>query len=232
MNQLYDSHVATWTNQNGAYLPLAIDLSCHSCARTITFANLKWQNCAHNLQITACKCPACPKLSTFLLFRNAAGEQRIGKHGELYVKETPSNKTAKPEILASKEISDSLRRAYLSATNVYNSQEWVATSVLSRRLLEGVTKSVAPENSSKSLNDQIKKLAEKKDLDKPITLIADAVRKGGNLGAHFDLEKEPTPEVARLMLELVEELLEYFFVLPERITDLHDEIDALSKKKL
>jgi hypothetical protein len=31
---------------------------------------------------------------------------------------------------------------------------------------------------------------------------ADAIRKGGNLGAHFDLEKEPNEETATLMIEL------------------------------
>ena len=60
--------------------------------------------------------------------------------------------------------------------------------------------------------------------------IANAIRKGGNLGAHFDLEKEPDEKVAALMLELAEELLEYFFVLPERIEHLHETIERLGGK--
>ena len=54
------------------------------------------------------------------------------------------------------------------------------------------------------------------------------VRKGGNLGAHFDLEKEPNEETATLMIELLEYLIEYLFVLPKRIDKIHGTIDGLA----
>jgi hypothetical protein len=42
------------------------------------------------------------------------------------------------------------------------------------------------------------------------------------------LEAEPTQEVSQLMLDLAEELIEYFFVLPARIEELHEKIEDLN----
>ena len=44
------------------------------------------------------------------------------------------------EILNSQDMGEALQRAYLSSINVFNSNEWNATAVLTRRLLEGITK--------------------------------------------------------------------------------------------
>ena len=62
----------------------------------------------------------------------------------------------------------------------------------------------------------------------PLRELADAVRKGGNLGAHFDVDNEPDEQLASVMLDLCEDLLEYLFVLPKRIDDLHSRIESLA----
>jgi len=149
----------------------------------------------------------------------------------LYIDRKPSGRKPVMEILNSQDMGEALQRAYLSSVNVFNSNEWNATAVLTRRLLEGITKSLLDENDQAlPLAKQVEKLPSVKDLSEPIVKIADAIRKGGNLGAHFDLEKEADRESAALILELAEELLEYFYVLPERITKLHDAIEKLGKK--
>ena len=227
MYALTKSHVQSWKKDGTAYVPSSIAVRCPECGSMISFANLAWSAAAQSTRIAAQRCPACRKASTFFLINHTGKAGTLAPEEELYIHKQPPGREPLPEILGSNDISDPIQRAYLSAINVYNSGEWAATAVLTRRLLEGLTKSLLPDHSSLPLAKQVAKLPEVKDLTAPITTIADAIRKGGNLGAHFDLETEPDQNVAKLMVELVEELMEYFYVLPGRIQLLHDQIEKL-----
>ena len=134
------------------------------------------------------------------------------------------------EVLENTELSGPLKSAYTSTINVVNAKEWNAAAVMCRRLLEGIAKTaLLLELQKHSLSKQLGELPKHRDLSKPILELADAVRKGGNLGAHFDLEKEPDEHVATLMLELCEDLLQYLFTLPLRIAELHSKIEGLAR---
>jgi hypothetical protein len=51
----------------------------------------------------------------------------------------------------------------------------------------------------------------------PLRALSHAIRDGGNLGAHFDTDKEPDEAIARQIIELLEYLISYLYVLPSRI---------------
>ena len=59
--------------------------------------------------------------------------------------------------------------------------------------------------------------------------LSDAIREGGNLGAHFDFEREPNEETATQMIELLDYLIEYLFILPKRIENLKNAIENLGE---
>lgn len=67
------------------------------------------------------------------------------------------------------------------------------------------------------------------DLSEPLMTLANGVREGGNLGSHFDLEKEPDRETAEVMLELIEYFLEYVYTLPRMIEALNQKLEALGQ---
>lgn len=230
MYQLSDSHIASWKQESSAYVPAAVDVDCPDCGRMLTFALSKWSSAPGNTKISINRCAACNSRCTFFLLSHRGKEKSLGS-ARLFVHKKPPGREPLASILENDRLAEPVQRAYLSTVNVFNNGEWGATAVLSRRLLEGVTKSPLPEeHHGLSLAQQVAKLPEQKNLAAPITTIADAIRRGGNLGAHFDLEAEPTKEVALLMLELVEELLEYFFVLPDRIEELHERIERLGNE--
>ncbi|MCG5514765.1 MULTISPECIES: DUF4145 domain-containing protein [unclassified Ectothiorhodospira] len=219
MYQLCDDNVANWRKETTTYFPSAIDLRCPHCRRIVSFEIKRWHSAPHKIWVGPSRCPGCGSSSLFLLVGFEGKAKTLDGHGRLFIDREPGGRTPLPEILNNDEIGEALRRAYSSAVSVFNSGEWNATAVLTRRLLEGVTKSLLNEEDQKlTLAKQIEKLPSVRDLDAPIITIADAIRKGGNLGAHFDLEKEPDQRVSELMLELAEELIEYFYVLPARIS--------------
>jgi hypothetical protein len=147
------------------------------------------------------------------------------RRGRLFI--FPANPVRQPlkGIDESAELSEGLKRAYLSALSVYNHRDWSATAVSCRRVLEGLTKSLLPQElHDLPLASQIEQLPERADLARPILTLARSLKEGGNLGAHFDLDREPNEHVARLMVDLLDDLIEYLFVLPRRIEELNQRI--------
>jgi len=82
-----------------------------------------------------------------------------------------------------------------------------------------------------NLNNALLKLHEVQDFNKPIITIADAIRKIGNMGAHFSDETEPDEETSILLMDLLDYFIEYLFILPARIEELHNKIEKLSPLK-
>ncbi|WP_157058655.1 DUF4145 domain-containing protein, partial [Pseudomonas meliae] len=88
-------------------------------------------------------------------------------------------------------------------------------------LLEGIFKyRVDSSDRTKNLYQLIDLVKNSNDLAAPLETLSHAIRSGGNLGAHFDDENEPTEAMAGKMVELLDYLISYLYVLPSKITDL------------
>lgn len=219
--------IAGWVKINRSQVPSSADIICPFCHRKITFTLNSWsQNSQTEIFFTKSKCPACKEYAYFFHFDFFEIEET--KDGNLFIYPIPKIRFPMIGTDNAKQFSTKLNRTYHSALNVYNSAEWSATAVVCRKLLEGILKTLLPEEHHyKSLYKQLESLPASIDLTKPILMLADAIRKAGNLGAHFDLEREPDEKIASLMMDLIEYLVEYIFVLPTRIEELHNSIDKL-----
>jgi hypothetical protein len=216
--------------QNNVLLPTSIDTTCPLCRRKVNFS-IAWNSVNAVVNYSGSHCPACQKKVRFIQVVNEE-DSNPTKTGEIFICPGSDIRQGLPGLDESPELQEGLKKAYSSAINVFNAQEWTATSVLCRRVLEGITKSILPEeDKNKPLGQQLKALPKSMDLNKPILTLAEAIRKGGNLGAHFDLEKEPNEEISSLMIDLLDYLLEYIFILPDRIENLHNKIEQLSTRK-
>jgi hypothetical protein len=114
-------------------------------------------------------------------------------------------------------IPDPVRKAYIGAIQAYNVGVWPAAATQCGRTLEGALAGLVESPSGKTLHQLLQGLADHFDFSKPIRELGDTVRKGRNIGAHFDMNFEPNEEMARTLLSLLEYLLEYFYILPKRI---------------
>lgn len=125
------------------------------------------------------------------------------------------------------EVPEALRRAFSSAASAFNSSNYVATAVCARRTLEGIFKYRLPESDRKgTLAQLIDRTMNSIDLAAPLASLSHAIRDGGNLGAHFDSDREPTEELARQMVELLNYLISYLYVLPKEIQKLEASLES------
>lgn len=229
MHQLPDSAIASWIDKGPRSHPTNIGWMCPSCRQNVSFTVGDWHAVGqHDWHATA-QCPLCKQEVQFFTMNVGTGFKSLCG-GTLYMHPSAQARVPNADILNSGRLAEPLKRAYQSAVNVVRVQEWSAAAVTCRRLLEGITKMALPlELQKEVLAKQIEALPKHLDLGKPLLELANAVRKGGNLGAHFSLEEEPTEEVATLMLDLCEDLIEYLFVLPEQIDQLHVKLETLGK---
>jgi hypothetical protein len=123
-----------------------------------------------------------------------------------------------------------LERAYHSAIRAYNVGLWDACATSCRKTVEGIVHSLNPEGKG-PLFQRLKAVFESTNLTEPLVHVSESLRKGGNIGAHFDLEREPDQEVAEIMVDLLDYFLEYTFVLKNKAKELEKRLDTLGKKK-
>ncbi|WP_162879997.1 DUF4145 domain-containing protein [Lutibacter oceani] len=179
---------------------------------------------------TRSRCTGCGKESKFIYIDYDLTDKP--EFGKIFIHPDSKRRTSIIDFSkTNSSLNQGLQKAYESALNVYNVGEWTATSVLCRRLLEGITQDLLPDEKKKyNLNKRLTELPKHLDLQKPILTLADALRKGGNLGAHFDLDKTPDKKITSQMLDLLDYLIEYIYILPNQIDNLHTEIEDLANK--
>jgi len=148
---------------------------------------------------------------------------------ELCVHPNPTS-TREPVVPAGHLPEPALERAYLSAVRAYNVGLWDACATSCRKTLEGIVHSLNPEGKG-PLFQQLKAVFESANLTEPLIHVSESLRKGGNIGAHFDLEREPNQEVAEIMIDLLDYFLEYTFVLKDKARELEKRLDDLGTKK-
>jgi hypothetical protein len=119
-----------------------------------------------------------------------------------------------------------VRNAYFESLGAFNARLWNATAISCRRTLEGIIQDISPQGKG-VLANQIKTLSTTGDLGKSLIVLADMVRSAGNIGAHFDAQKEADKPTAQAMLDLLEYLLEYVYILPAMVAELDKRISML-----
>lgn len=229
MHQLPETAVASWVDDGPRSHPALVGWSCPHCTHFVSFSTGPWKEIGKDHWHAQGGCPRCKGIVQVFTLNVGTGHKSLAG-GSLYMFPPSRARVPSAEIMDNNSLAEPLKRAYRSTVNVVNVQEWSATAVMCRRLLEGITKSTLPTDLQKeTLAKQLAALPKHVDLGKPLLELAEAVRKGGNFGAHFDLEREPTEQVATLMLELCEDLMEYLFALPSRIDELNGKLQSLGK---
>lgn len=219
MYKLPWSSAVEWVQRaDGGLYPRSIDTNCPRCGRMV---NLLAHEVSYDgeRQTTSAtlRCPRC-RQGSFVW---------IVEHDSMYIHPTPQ--LDRQPIEGYEALPERLQRAYKATLDVYNANVWTATANSCRRTLEGIVSELQPDAKG-PLAQQLRELADNVDLAEPLVTLSQAVKEGGNLGSHFDLEKEPDREISEAMLELVEYFLEYVYTLPREIEDLNQKLEALGQE--
>ncbi|WP_422071418.1 DUF4145 domain-containing protein [Tranquillimonas rosea] len=210
---------------NGFHVPSVVNCSCPQCGRSAAFRLLKVDP-TQNIPVASLggNCPGCNERALFVAYFEDLDDERQGHASNLYLIDNENLFFPQPSFPEGFPVS--LGRAISGAVDAYNASNLPAASTSGRRALEGIFKHIAEEDTGrKPLNKLIDAAIEKKDFSEPISRLSHAIREGGNFGAHFDLEREPSRLMVRHMLELLDYLVSYLFTLPQDIKALEDEIE-------
>lgn len=233
MHTLARSSVPQWKQVQNKWCPQSVDTLCPHCGRSVTLTLVKHQyDQQRNTLAANATCPACHGVSRFWVVDPGDGKD-TSQRGCAMLCIFPKPRVVREPIIVPERLNNpALARAYQSAFNAYNASLWDACAVSCRKTLEGLTHTLLPEADRKGrLFDDLKQLPHKANLTDPLVVIANTLRKGGNLGAHFDLERQPDQHVADLMLDLLDYFMEYIHVLKEKAETLEKKIDALGNEE-
>lgn len=231
MHTLSLQDVRGWVKYNDRWAPSAISIHCPFCPSglaTFTLAAHSLDQHRNTVSATG-TCPACgKKVQVWALEPRAASDNNNRTCTELWIYPAPQNELKLMD--GADSLPPKVGREYVSARNVFRCGEWNATALCCRRTLEAIVQNLLPEDQRKgSLSDQLNRLPDNFDLNKPVTSLADTLRKGGNLGAHFNEETEPDEATARQMIAFVEYLMRYLYVLPGEVESFHNDITGKSQ---
>lgn len=221
MQLIQEESIKYWGTTNGHKHPSSISTFCPYCDERVTFSLGNALVDTHRKSVSSSsQCPACSETSHFWTLS-------LSDHQKVFM--FPICGDSHAIIFSEDDLPAQLRRAYESTVSSFNSKNYIATATSCRRTLEGVFKFLLPkEKRGLGLAAAIDEFKDSEDLIKPLNQLSHAIRETGNLGAHFDLNQEPDREMAKGMIDLLEYLIEYLYLLPKKIEKLEDMKDNLS----
>lgn len=212
--------VTKWASVGSDYRhPVAMSLDCPFCTvrGTFVFSGAEFAKNCHTVSVHG-KCPTCQE-SVYVWSVNAPSREATEPRRCECLLVYPSPHRPRLPIQSAELMPPRIRRAYEETLGVFNARIWNATATSGRRTLEGILSDLVPDEKG-PLYTRLKNLPSSVDLGQPLVTLSDLVRQGGNLGAHFDSERDLDPDTAEAILNLIEYLLEYLYTLPLMIGKL------------
>lgn len=204
MQQIDFASVVRWGNQGaaGARAPIVIRGLCPYCNERVIFSLSHHTEDPGRMTVAAnAVCPACQRGVRFWSVRDSSKpKDEEGNPAAIFM--YPPAITQYPYPTLSDGIPERLRSSLFATIDAFNAKIYGATAVSGRVTLEGIFKYRVPEGKRKdSLMKLIEIVKADSSLAEPLTALSHVIRTGGNLGAHFHEEREPTEAVARGIVE-------------------------------
>ncbi|MBJ2320698.1 DUF4145 domain-containing protein [Pseudomonas fluorescens] len=224
MESISFAMVRQWGNNGGYRYPKSISQMCPFCCDLVTYSTaVSYHDTATTSIGLRASCPSCSEFVSFWSVKSQASNENDGNPAEVFM-----YPRSRPSLLVTdfpESVPVAIRRSFESTSTSFMTKNYPATAVMARRTLEGIFKYLLPEANRKgSLATLIKQAMAQHNLAAPLSTLSHAIRDGGNLGAHFDEENEPTELMAQQMVELLKYLISYLYVLPSQIKDLEDSL--------
>ncbi len=215
-----------WSQIGKVRFPSSASIICPYCGEKGVFSLTNPTDDPPRLALSAtAACPGCGKPVQFWSIRTKKAPPGDAENPiAVYFYPPIENHYRVPEFTT--DIPEPLSRSFVSTIDAYNSRNYAATAVLCRRTLEGIFKYLLPhEKQDLPLHKAVSEVQNTKDLAAPLNALSHAIRQGGNLGAHFDMVKEPDEQLAKKMVALLEYLITYLYELPAEIEQIEKSLE-------
>jgi hypothetical protein len=224
MRRINPGSVISYIRYGNIKIPKSIQCECPGCRKLNEFLlNANYQNRKNNL-VTECSCPTCKNSAVFIIMTKDIAEDQ-DEHADTYIYDLQASKHPINQIENLPNVPKDLIRAYRSAINVHQSRENSATAVMSKRVIESILKHFLGEKSKgQPLSKQLEILPNHLDLAKPIQSLSYLLGPESSLSRMLELDMEMDYETTSLLMDLLENLIEYLFVLPGKIDVTYDKI--------
>lgn len=231
MLRIADTNVTAWTSvqdSKGIYLvPKAIAAPCPQCFLKHGFRLNSFVNPAelvvkgYPFQTSR---PSCETEIRFYILNPGASVEDWS--GEIWMSPAaPARSDAAWDSLTG--LSPRLGMDYKSLLGCYEHGLWRPTAQGARTLLEGIVKTLLPEDVQTDKNGHplplaklFEMLAQEQDLAQPIKGVGEVLREGGNLASHFDAKRDIDQNLATEIFDLLDALIDYLLIIPERVARL------------
>ncbi|MGX6441809.1 hypothetical protein ACWM35_01070 [Neobacillus sp. K501] len=224
MRRINSGSVNSYIRYGNIKIPKSILSECPECRKTTEFMlNANYQSSKNGL-VTESSCPTCKKSAVFVIMTRDFPDDQ-GEHADTYIYDVQASKHPINQIESLPNVPRDLIRAYRSAINVHQSRENSATAVMSKRVIESILKHFLKEKSKgQPLSQQLEILPNHVELAKPIQSLSHLLASDGSLHRMLELETEMDYETTSLLMDLLESLIEYLFVLPGKMEVTHNKI--------
>lgn len=219
MQAIRPTEIHNWVQKGGHLFPKVLGFRCGHCnERPRWVIDDPATKVAYGGAPAAMQCGNCGKVVNLFAVERPTSKTQPGC---LFVH--PHAKTREQLDLSELEWPAALRRAYEECVEALDARLFTAALSQARRTLEGVVKQLlGPDypGARAMLGNLLKDLPASTDLAKPVMDAAVVLKDGGNMASHFDLERIPDEETAVALVELLEDLIEYLFLLPHNVAEI------------
>jgi hypothetical protein len=222
MRRILPGSILSYNQYGHLKVPKAVKCECPECGKTTAFIlKVNYQSNRVGL-FSQGNCPVCRTTSQFVImlkdYFDGTNEQA---DVFIYDQRQPLHQIEK-----NTHIPGDLIRAYRSALNVHQSKDPSATAVMSKRVLESVLKSFLGEDTKGlPMSERWEELPTSIDLTKPISALSHLIHPESHFQQMLELERDLDDEMAELLMDLLNGLIEYLYVLPARLELTHGRIE-------
>lgn len=228
MKQINVAFVRKWMglNRKNIRAPQAISTICPHCGERVVFtARAHFHDEKRDSVACTGACPACSEYVHFWAM-DPKNSESLDEEDPETIYMSPAGDLEKEPLDFTIAVPESLERAYLSAVEAHATANYSATALCCRQAMEKIFFHLLPEQKpSLGLSEAITQIHDNHDLARPLENLSASTGEGGKLERHFEMEVEFNAETSKAMVELLEHLITYLYVIPQEIENIEDKID-------
>ena len=232
MKQIPNESIRKWaySNSNKLSHPVSIAAICPECALNVVF-NTKRRLYDPNRDTSSCSadCPACGTVVDFWVV-DMVGHARQEGDGNPGIYMLPAPRDHMDMDKHEEMIPENVMRYCKTAQDIYYSGNLMATNVLIKTAMETIFDDFLPIGNSRSdLSMMIRDSISSINHNEPLAKLSSSARKQGDLHGLFSNHHGTDRDTADALMELLETLIMYLYILPSRFKELESRFAALKK---